>query len=239
SRGNPGRAGFGAVLVECGSGRHVEYVAGPLSGTTNNVAEWSALAAGLQVALELGVRHLVARGDSELVCRQVEGRYGVNTPSLRPLAARVAALRGRLESFAVEHVPRSLNAVADRLSNLAMDAEQALAEVQQRGQADSQQRQDILKAVGEPALQAARDALAAAAASPRSTCTLTTTTYIAPSPGASVADADQLGQRVASNIEVTECAPLLATRGSLAGRDVMHFNRALIALAAAARGWLD
>ncbi|GIL84214.1 hypothetical protein Vretifemale_12907 [Volvox reticuliferus] len=129
SRRNPGDAGFGALLVDVANGQHVDYVAGPLSSSSNNVAEWSALVAGMQMAIDMGVRHLIVQGDSELVCRQVNGRYGVNTPSLQPLADSVCSLRGRLDSFDVVHVPRSANAAADLLSNFAMDAEEVVAAV--------------------------------------------------------------------------------------------------------------
>ncbi|GIL67397.1 hypothetical protein Vafri_20799 [Volvox africanus] len=183
SRRNPGDAGFGAVLVDVASGRHVEYVAGPLSSSSNNVAEWSALVAGMQVAIDMGVRHLIVQGDSELVCRQVSGRYAVNTPALQPLAARMCRLRGRLDSFDVVHVPRSANAAADLLSNVSMDAEEVVAAVVSEDSAEPpsaatglqprrrrrvrkqlrDQLQPIIRELGEPALQGARAAIAAAA----------------------------------------------------------------------------
>ncbi|GLC55386.1 hypothetical protein PLESTB_000981800 [Pleodorina starrii] len=258
SRRNPGDAGFGAVLVEAASGRHVEYVAGPLAGSSNNVAEWSALAAGMQVAVDMGVRHLVVQGDSELVCRQVSGRYGVNTAALQPLAARVSRLRSGLESFEVVHVPRAQNAAADLLSNYAMDAEEAVAAVVGEGvdvapsltedddeEEDGRVRQrDLLRptmqALGEAALQTARAAVAASAAAALSDSVLSAREVAATS--AAVNGGRALGRGAGrgarADVVVTECRPPLAARGSAAG-SLQEFNRALIALACAGHSLLD
>ncbi|GLI66226.1 hypothetical protein VaNZ11_009965, partial [Volvox africanus] len=290
SRRNPGDAGFGAVLVDVVSGRHVEYVAGPLSSSSNNVAEWSALVAGVQVAIDMGVRHLVVQGDSELVCRQVSGRYGVNTPALQPLAARVCRLRGKLDSFDVVHVPRSANAAADLLSNLAMDAEEVVAAVvsehsveppsaaaglqpRRRRRVQKELRdhlQPIIRELGEPALQGARAAIAAAvtAATTLSEAALETTSgtetaCLAPasetvavqssgggpgttpgksrsrqegSPTPPAGAGGRHGRRV--QVLVTECAPPVAARGSVAG-SMEDFKRVLIAMACVSHGLLE
>jgi ribonuclease HI len=93
-----------------------------IEDTTNNVAEYRALEAGLERALELGVGRLVIRLDSQLLARQMTGTYRVRAPRLRPLAGRVAALIRRFESVTVEHVPRESNTVADDLANAALDS---------------------------------------------------------------------------------------------------------------------
>ncbi|KAG2481973.1 hypothetical protein HYH03_019066, partial [Edaphochlamys debaryana] len=156
SRRNPGSAGFGAALTEYEEGegapsgqaplpRPLEYSAGPLGQATNNVAEWAGLTAGLQMALDLGVRRLVVRGDSRLVIQQAQGLFQVSAPHLRPFAARVGALVAAIErgdaggggggrgEVRFEYVPRASNRVADALSNLAMDAEEGVAGVEEAG----------------------------------------------------------------------------------------------------------
>ncbi len=88
---------------------------------TNNVAEYQAMVAGLGAALELGVRQLVVRADSELVIRQVTGRYKVKSPGLFPLYQKVMELSGRFDRISFEHVPREQNKRADALANMALD----------------------------------------------------------------------------------------------------------------------
>jgi ribonuclease HI len=88
--------------------------------TTNNQAEYRALIAALEKAISLEARRVDIRLDSELVVRQVEGRYKVKKATLRPLYLRVGELLGRLEGFTLTHVPREQNAEADRLANAAL-----------------------------------------------------------------------------------------------------------------------
>jgi len=88
---------------------------------TNNVAEYEAMVAGLAAALDLGVRQLVVRADSELVIRQVTGRYKVKSPGLFPLYQKVRALSGQFDRISFEHVPREQNKRADALANMALD----------------------------------------------------------------------------------------------------------------------
>ena len=121
ARGNPGPAGLGAVLREAGSGRVVAELARFLGVRTNNYAEWTAVEAALEEALRLGATQVDLRMDSELVARQISGRYRVKHPDLKPIHAHVMAMLGRLDAYTVGHVPRELNKDADRLSNVAVD----------------------------------------------------------------------------------------------------------------------
>jgi ribonuclease HI len=121
ARGNPGPAGLGAVLRDAVTGVPVAELARYLGIRTNNYAEWTAVEAALDEALRLGATHVDLRLDSELVARQISGRYRVKHPSLQPIHARVMAQLARLSGYTVAHVPRELNKEADRLSNVAID----------------------------------------------------------------------------------------------------------------------
>jgi len=121
ARGNPGPAGLGAVLQDAATGAVVAELARYLGTRTNNYAEWTAVEDALQEALRLGATHVDLRLDSELVARQISGRYRVKHPDLKPMHASVMAMLGQLGSYTVGHVPRELNKEADRLSNVAID----------------------------------------------------------------------------------------------------------------------
>ncbi len=121
SRGNPGPAASGAVIVSP-EGEVVEEVGEFLGTATNNVAEWTALEIGLRAALERGIARLDVRMDSELVVKQLSGEYRVKHPSLQPLYRRVRALLGKFESVDVRHVRRKDNALADAVVNKVLDA---------------------------------------------------------------------------------------------------------------------
>lgn len=121
ARGNPGPAGLGAILVDGESGEVVAELARYLGLRTNNFAEWTAVEAALDEALRLGATHVDLRMDSELVARQITGRYRVKHPDLKPIHARVMAMLARLGGYTVGHVPRERNKEADRLSNVAID----------------------------------------------------------------------------------------------------------------------
>jgi ribonuclease HI len=121
ARGNPGPAGAGAVLRDSSDGRVVAEIATYLGERTNNYAEWTAVALALEEALLQGATAIDLRMDSELVARQISGRYRVKHANLKPIHERVMALLGRFESYTVGHVPRELNKEADRLSNVAID----------------------------------------------------------------------------------------------------------------------
>jgi ribonuclease HI len=122
SRGNPGPAASGAVLVD-GNGALLEEVGEYLGVATNNVAEWTALLLGLQAAANRGIRRLAVRLDSELVVRQVLGEYRVKHVDLQPLHRRALTLLRKFEHVDVRHVPRKQNVMADRLVNRVLDAQ--------------------------------------------------------------------------------------------------------------------
>lgn len=118
-RGNPGPSAAGAVLID----REVEmgYISRYLGRMTNNQAEYHALILGLEMAMEQGYNKLSLRLDSQLIVRQVQGRYKVKNAAIKPLFAQVQALLNRLESYDILHVERALNQRADALANLALD----------------------------------------------------------------------------------------------------------------------
>jgi ribonuclease HI len=120
SRGNPGEAGFG-VHVTAPDGAEVASLYGYLGEATNNVAEYQALVHGLRYARAHGARRLEVYSDSELVVRQIEGRYKVKHPGLAGLHAEARRLLAGFESASVRHVRREQNRDADRLANRALD----------------------------------------------------------------------------------------------------------------------
>jgi probable phosphoglycerate mutase len=109
------------VLRNSETGEVVAELARYLGEQTNNVAEWTAVQDALEEALRRGAREIDLRTDSQLVARQISGRYRVKHPGLKPLHARVMALLAQFDAYTVGHVPRELNAHADRLSNVAID----------------------------------------------------------------------------------------------------------------------
>jgi ribonuclease HI len=126
ARGNPGPAGIGVVLKDA-DGIVIDEMARPIGVTTNNVAEYEALIAGLQLALDHGVTELDIYVDSELVASQLEGKWKIKNERLRGLAVTVRALMGRFQKTTIRHVRRSQNTHADRLANQAMDRSEATA----------------------------------------------------------------------------------------------------------------
>jgi len=120
SRGNPGQAGIG-VLILAADGEVVERLHRGIGEATNNVAEYRALLLGLERALALGVEDLEVCSDSELLVRQIQGRYRVKHPSLQPLYEAARRQIASFRRFDVRHVPRELNAEADTLANKGID----------------------------------------------------------------------------------------------------------------------
>ena len=120
SRGNPGPAGYG-VYIEDEQGQKVDELYEFLGVKTNNVAEYSGLLAALEFAIEEGHPCLRVVADSELMVKQMQGKYRVNSPDLRPLYDEAKRRVARLDGFRIEHVLRGKNKHADRLANLAMD----------------------------------------------------------------------------------------------------------------------
>ncbi|MEV8536540.1 bifunctional RNase H/acid phosphatase [Streptomyces sp. NPDC051211] len=122
SRGNPGPAGYGAVVLDPASGETLAERAEFIGVATNNVAEYKGLIAGLKAARELSPDAVVlVRMDSKLVVEQMSGRWKIKHPDMKPLAAEAARILPRSQ-VTYEWIPRELNKHADRLANEAMDA---------------------------------------------------------------------------------------------------------------------
>lgn len=120
SRGNPGEAGAGAVLCDPAGGELAARSA-YLGQCTNNVAEYRALLLGLDEARRLGCRELDISLDSELIVRQLQGRYKVKNEALLPLYQQVQERLAGFDRWTVGHVPRAANARADQLANRGID----------------------------------------------------------------------------------------------------------------------
>lgn len=120
SRGNPGLASIG-VYLKAGPGSSAHSFFRYIGETTNNVAEYFALIYGLDEAWLLGYRSIKVNTDSELLARQISGQYKVREPSLKLLHNYSNYLIARFHSFGISHIPRELNAHADRLANQAID----------------------------------------------------------------------------------------------------------------------
>ncbi|MEU8436836.1 bifunctional RNase H/acid phosphatase [Streptomyces sp. NPDC029216] len=122
SRGNPGPAGYGAVVLDPVTGETLAERAEFIGVATNNVAEYKGLIAGLKAARELAPDAVVrVRMDSKLVVEQMSGRWKIKHPDMKPLAAEAATILPRGQ-VTYEWIPRERNKHADRLANEAMDA---------------------------------------------------------------------------------------------------------------------
>jgi probable phosphoglycerate mutase len=120
SRGNPGPAGYGAV-IEDSQGRIVARLSEFLGIHTNNYAEYKGLLAVLVWAGQNSARQLRVVSDSELMVKQMKGQYKVASPVLRPLWEEARRLAKSLDKFEISHTLRGGNKEADRLANEAMD----------------------------------------------------------------------------------------------------------------------
>ncbi|MBS1889070.1 MAG: ribonuclease HI family protein [Actinobacteria bacterium] len=120
ARGNPGPAAIG-VVVRDADGEIVEAVGETIGATTNNVAEYRALLRGIEMAAAHGATEVELIGDSELIVRQVEGRYKVKNAGMKELHAQAKAALADFPSWSIRHVKRAQNADADRLVNEALD----------------------------------------------------------------------------------------------------------------------
>jgi ribonuclease HI len=120
SRGNPGPAAIGWVLV---SGDGIVTEGGKRIGkATNNRAEYEALVHALELAAEFGFDEVEIRSDSELVVKQVTGAWDTNDPDLRECRVRARELLTEFEEWSLSHVPRELNERADELANDAFES---------------------------------------------------------------------------------------------------------------------
>jgi ribonuclease HI len=124
ARGNPGPAAIGAVVLDPSSDppEVVATVSECIGVATNNVAEYRAVIEGLKAAQAVGARRVVLRADSQLVIRQLEGRYRVKQAHLRPLFDEARALLEGFPEVELTHVRREDNVDADALVNAALDA---------------------------------------------------------------------------------------------------------------------
>jgi len=121
-----GERGIGVVLKD--GDRTVKEVSEKLPGLgSSNSAEYEAIIRGLEEALKLGCDEIMVRGDSQLVIRQIEGKYRVLEPKLRPLFERLARLTREFKEFQVQWIPREQNKEADRLSTLPFKKDPAPA----------------------------------------------------------------------------------------------------------------
>lgn len=124
SKGNPGAAGIG-VLVTAPDGKTVTEIGEYIGHTTNNVAEYRALIRGLEEAQARAAQRVVVQTDSQLLARQMEGRYKINAPHLRALREEAAALCRQFPGgVTLTHVLRGDNARADALANEGVRAGQ-------------------------------------------------------------------------------------------------------------------
>jgi ribonuclease HI len=120
ARGNPGPAGFG-VLIQSASGEVLAELSEFLGIRTNNFAEYAGLLASLDYALTHHNRRLRVTSDSELMVKQIQGKYQVKSPDLRPLFDQAKRKIAQLDAFEIVHALRHKNKDADRLANQAMD----------------------------------------------------------------------------------------------------------------------
>ena len=128
SRGNPGPAGIGVVLLA--QDKTPLVTLGRFIGrATNNVAEYKALIAGLEEAKKLGAKKVLVCGDSELIVRQMNGEYRVKNADLRPLYEEAQDLISEFDEARIEHNYREDNSLADKLANLAMDRKRDVTDV--------------------------------------------------------------------------------------------------------------
>jgi broad specificity phosphatase PhoE/ribonuclease HI len=128
SRGNPGPAGYGAVVWSADHSAVLAETKRAIGRTTNNVAEYRGLIAGLTAAEELGASDVEVRMDSKLVVEQMSGRWKVKHPDLAELNREARVIAARFDQVTYTWIPRAQNSHADRLANEAMDAATELPE---------------------------------------------------------------------------------------------------------------
>ena len=127
SRGNPGPSSFGAILLD-ENDRVLEELSGFLGRTTNNVAEYQGLLAGLAMALEYSPNHLTVKSDSQLLTNQLLLKYRIKNPKLIPLFDRAKTLLKQFPQVEILHIPREENRPADVLANNALEREASRGE---------------------------------------------------------------------------------------------------------------
>jgi ribonuclease HI len=128
SRGNPGPAGIGVVIMAA-DGTPIVTLGRFIGPATNNVAEYTALIVALEEAAKLGAANILIRGDSELIIKQMKGEYRVKNPDLRKLHERASALMVKFKTARFEHNLRDHNELADKLANMAMNKKGEVTEL--------------------------------------------------------------------------------------------------------------
>jgi ribonuclease HI len=126
SRGNPGQAAIGCVLLDPLKNEVLREYGECIGVETNNIAEYKALIMGLKIALEFHPNHLICHLDSELVVKQLSGEYRVKMATFTPLIKEINDLRSRFPHITFVHIPREKNMRADLLLNRALDELQGL-----------------------------------------------------------------------------------------------------------------
>ncbi len=116
---NPGPAAIGAIIKD-EQGKLITAISQPIGQATNNQAEYRAIIAALENAIRLGASQVDIRSDSELVVRQINGRYRVKNVALKPLYQRVKQLQSQFKGFTITHIPRQQNIEADILAGNAL-----------------------------------------------------------------------------------------------------------------------
>ena len=126
ARGNPGPAAI-AAIIKNKQGKPITSISQRIGMTTNNQAEYKAVIAALEKAISLGAKEVEVKSDSELVVKQINGRYRVKKAHLKPLYQQVKQLQNSLESFTITHIPRRQNSEADSLANKTLNLVASIA----------------------------------------------------------------------------------------------------------------
>ncbi|MFA4981235.1 MAG: ribonuclease HI family protein [Candidatus Omnitrophota bacterium] len=121
SRGNPGPAGVGVVIMDDKKKKKIKEMCKYIGEATNNTAEYSALICGLEEAIMLDADEIVVYMDSELVAKQMSGEYRVKNADIKPLFEKAVDILKKFKSFEIKHIERSKNKEADKLANKAMN----------------------------------------------------------------------------------------------------------------------
>nr|PZN05566.1 MAG: ribonuclease H [Bacillota bacterium] len=120
SRGNPGDAGIGIVMLN-EDGNVVKEICDYIGQTTNNIAEYTALVTAMKEAIEVGCEEIEVFSDSELMVKQIKGEYQIKNEGLKRLYSQVSQLMKEFRSFSINHVKREFNKRADELANEGID----------------------------------------------------------------------------------------------------------------------
>jgi ribonuclease HI len=121
ARGNPGPAAIGCTIKD-EWGNLIASLCQRIGRATNNEAEYFAVIKVLEKAIASGAKHVEIKSDSELVVKQINGKYRVKKATLKPLYQKVVQLIASLENFVITYVPREQNREADKLANKALDS---------------------------------------------------------------------------------------------------------------------